>query len=154
MPRFVRCALDLGLRLPVFDRDPTMAPLAARVSSMVERAERIDKTRERSIARLSKIDLRGLARRRAAYALESGPDARAVVTWIDAERREAEMLVHDVKACEAALEQIVSAIAVIDHRAHAERPEKASDLLDEVGHELRARDAAIAEVEWSIGRAA
>jgi len=138
----------------VVSSDPTMAPLASRIDAMCERAERLAATRDKCVARLGKIDLRGLERRRAVYALDVGSDAKAVLSWIDAERREADMLAHDIKACDAALEQIASAIAVIEHRSHGERRVAAGDLLDEVGSELRARDAAIAEVEWSIGRAA
>jgi hypothetical protein len=132
--------------------DVMMAPLGPRIEALAERADRLAAARDKAAARLARIDVRALVRRRDRYALDGSPEALAVVAWIDAERREAALLSADVARCDAGLEQIVSALAVIELRAGAERPEGADRVLAEVGRELGSRDAALAEVEWAVGR--
>jgi hypothetical protein len=139
-------------------RDPTLERLRSQVHAMLARAEQLDHARRACAARLARIDLSGLERRREAMARSTAPEAAEALAWLTTECAEAERLRSDLASSLVGLERIESAMRVVSLRARQGRGMRArittGDPVDGAALELVLREEALIEADAVVERSA
>ena len=131
--------------------EPTLARARAQIDAVVDRAQALERTRQRCEAGLARLDLARLQARRAAWTGSTAPDAPAALASLDGEAREAAQLGADRAAAIAGLERIASSLRTLALRTRDDRGVRgvavADDPVDALFGELDLRQDAAGEVE-------
>jgi hypothetical protein len=139
--------------------DRHLLPLRLQIGPLLARAQELEATRRECVKKLARVDRKKLERRRARWAGSTDPNAVETLAWINREIVEATRLEQDLRACDADLARVESALRVLALNARSHRvvraPEHAETTHDPVAaaaREMELREEALRETEAVLGR--